>query len=107
MDTNENGVAIRVRDRNPRRQGDKDIALPGHDDAIAIGRKNAFESPRDVKRHLLFWDLLAGNTTAVETAVAGIDHHNRGRAAALRITACLCRGGSAAGQDHNRQTGNK
>src|SRR5947208_15055390 len=95
MDTNENGVAIRVRDRNPRRQGDKDIDLPGQDDAIAIGRKNAFEAPRDVKRHLLFWDLLAGHTTAVETAVPAIDHHNRGRAAGLIITPCRCRGGSA------------
>ena len=76
-------------------------------DAIAICRENAFKTLRDVERHLFFWNPLARNTAAVVTAMASIDHHDRGRAAALRTTICLGRGGTAADWDRNQQTGNK
>ena len=42
MNADEDGIAIRVCDRNSRRQGHKDIAVPGHDHAISAGRKEGF-----------------------------------------------------------------
>src|SRR5206468_12290540 len=77
MNTDENGVAIRVRNCYARRQRHKNIAVPSHDDAISSGAKKGLEALRDVERHRLFRDPLAGNAAAVKTTVAGVDYDGR------------------------------
>ena len=74
MDTDEDGISIRVRDRHPRRQWHEDVALARHHCAIAIGIKYVLEPPGNIEGHGFFRHALAGNATAIMTAVAGIDY---------------------------------
>ena len=91
MNRYENCVAIRVRDCGPRPQGDKDIAVAGHDHPIAIRSEHLFKALRDVERHLLFRDPLPRNTAAIVTPVASIDHDSCGRPEAAEAEAAHIR----------------
>ena len=102
VNADEDGVAVRVRDCNPRRQGHKDIAVPGHHYAIATGCQKAFKALRDVKGHFLFCNHLTGNPAAVKTAMTGIDYHGGRRASTLSRAAPRCSRGSAARHSCNR-----
>src|SRR6266704_2570501 len=102
MDADEDGVAIRVCDRDSPRQWHKDIAVPGHDYAVTTGGKKGFEALRYVQCHLFFRDFLTGNTAAIKTAVTRIDYDSGGRATTLRRAASLCSRGSAACHGCNR-----
>src|SRR5437868_12892948 len=70
MNTDENGVAVRVGDCNSRRQRNKNVAVPCHDYAIAAGRQNISETLCHVQCHVFFCNPLSRNTTAIMTAVS-------------------------------------
>ena len=78
MDTDKDGVAIRIRDCDARWQRDKNIAVAGHDYVVAAGGKKRFEPLCYIECHFLFRDSLARDAAAIKTAVTGVDHHRRG-----------------------------
>ena len=96
VNTDKDGIGVRIRDRNAHWQRDKNIAVAGHDHVVAAGGKKGFETLRDIQRHFLFRDSLARNTAPIKTAVAGVDHHRGVGPAYLRIMARLrCSRGGA------------
>src|SRR5947208_14016102 len=74
---NELRIAIGIRDCDARSERHENVALPRHDDAVARGAENVSETEGDVERLVFFTNPLAGDTAAIETAVAGIDHDGR------------------------------
>src|SRR5204862_7051489 len=78
MNADEDGIPIRVCDRDSAWQWHKDIAVPGHDDAITGSGKEAFEALRHIQRHLFFWNSLTGNPTPIKTTMASVDHYRCG-----------------------------
>ena len=79
VDTNEDRVPIGIGDRDARPQGHEDIAVSGHHDSIPIGSEHGFEPLGDVQSHGFFCDALTGNSAAIESAMASVDHHHGGR----------------------------
>ena len=76
VNTNENGVGIRICDCYALGQRHEDVAIACHDDAITGFLKERTQTKRDVESHRLFRYPLAGNAAAVETAMTGVDYHN-------------------------------
>ena len=74
MDGNETRAAVRVRDRDPRGQGNEDVAVPGHDHPVAVGLENALQALRDIEGLIFLADALARNAATIEPAMAGVDH---------------------------------
>ena len=92
MDTDEDRVAVGIGDCNAGPQWDKDVAIPGHYDAVPAGGQNISKTLRHVECHFFFRDALAGNSAAIMTSVPRIDDYGNGRAAARRAaTGLRCR----------------
>lgn len=81
MDGDEGRVAVRIRDRDPRRKRNKDITVARHNHAVPARDKRAPKSPRDVERQIFFAYPLAGHTAAIEATVTRIEH----KSARLRV----------------------
>ena len=75
MDADEDCVAVAIGYARPFTERDKDIAVARHDHPVAGLAQSFFEPLGDVERHDFFRDPLPGNSAAIETAVAGVDHH--------------------------------
>src|SRR5437868_1384747 len=75
MDGYENGVGIRIGDRNARSKWHEDVAVAGHHDSISARCQRLFQSLSDIKGHLLFCNALARNPTAVISSMTGIDYY--------------------------------
>jgi len=85
MHANKNRVTILIRDRDSRAERQEDVGIPGHHHAVTVRLKVRFESLRDVEVHHFFGNALAGDSAAIKSAVAGIDHNNGGWTFAGRL----------------------
>src|ERR1051326_4840371 len=74
MNGDEGRAGISVRDRDPAAEGNENVAVPSHDNAIAARLQNALEPLGDIKGLVFLADPLAGNAAAIMSPVAGIDH---------------------------------
>ena len=74
MDRDEDGIAVRVRDRHPRSQGNEDVVLPRHDHPVTVSLENALQALRHIEGLVFFADALSRHATAIIAAVAGVDH---------------------------------
>ncbi len=84
VNANKNRVSIRVGDRDSRSQWDEHVAVSCHHNAISIVCEHGFKPLGDIQSHGFFRDALTGNSAAIESAMAGVDHHHCRRLATFR-----------------------
>jgi hypothetical protein len=79
MNANENCIGLRVRDRASHRKRNKNIGCACHYGAQSRLLQKFLQTQCRIQRHHFFRHTLAGNASAIEAAVSGIDNNGRKR----------------------------
>src|SRR5438045_586061 len=73
MNRDEGRTGMRIRDRDPRRQRNKHVAVARHDHAVTAGREQPPQTKPYIEALVLLTDSLARDATAIVSAMSGID----------------------------------
>ena len=78
MNGNKDRLRMGISDRDPSAERDENVAVAGHNYAIAARQEDAFEPLGDIQGFILLADSLSGHSTAIKPAMAGVNDDGSG-----------------------------